>query len=78
MPRDENSMEICSTYQKSCVEASIDELLTTVMNLSGNFADCNCLASCTNIDYDYLNTASKIDSAQHLKIPNAIKGTSQS
>ena len=74
MPRDANSMPICSPTKNDCVEEAIETVEQTAFDTTGSIgADCACLPACTEIKFPFSVTQSELSIAKKLKLRKELK-----
>ena len=68
-------MPICSPEKLDCVREALVIVEENVFdNGHENVTNCQCLTSCTSIDFPHKYSAAKLTSSDLLHIPNEIQG----
>lgn len=75
MPRDPMLMPICAPEHHYCIEKALIEIRETAASLHGNdHESCECLPSCTDIDFKHAMSVSKLSDAELLVLPPEKEG----
>ena len=73
MPRDANSMPICGPSKNECVKEALETVEKASYDSNGPVSECNCLQSCTDMDFPTSLTTSRLSKAKLLKVSNEVK-----
>ena len=73
MPRDANTMPICSPTKNECVEKAVETVEQTAFDTTGSIgAKCACLPACTEFKFPFSMTQSELSIAKKLKLKTSL------
>ena len=73
MPRDPDATPICSPEKAACVREAVVVVEKTAFE-SGSDSGCQCLPSCTDIEYPHKYSSVQLGRRDLLHFPDTIKG----
>ena len=75
MPREEDETPVCSPEKLECVEEALITVEETAFDTDHETAtNCQCLPSCTDIEYPHKVSFSSLLKADLLHLPDEVKG----
>ena len=73
MPRDTNSMPICSPTKQKCVEEAIETVEQSAFDTTGTIgAKCACLPACTELKFHHSMTQGILSNAKSLRLKKSL------
>ena len=74
MPRDPDTMAICGPDKVECVESALQTVEETAFRDDGSGTNCQCLPSCTDLDFPHETSSSSVRKAKLVDLPDKLKG----